>query len=341
MGCWRGWSLPAELTGGACAPYDRPVSKWVLIQKDCSRDNACPPESRLSMVWFAASRIAEAIREDRIDDLRHLLVTKKANPNACEEYGRTPMELAVRKGSAAALQLLIAAGADTQMNYEDGTLLHVAAARGHMAVADLLAKTYPYMISAEDDRRNTPLHTAAHAGYAEMVTFLIDNGANPALKNKENRTPLYLAQKQSHPDVIEILQAYHDANPLPKPAMPRQIEAARAAEPRQIEAAAHEDDGWRKLADDRIAHVTVETPIGYKITEVFNFAARERTRIYHNLETRLDSAQTQGFDEIAEKAPIEDALTRLRALGGTAEEGVIHARPLGKPSRPRGPDSAG
>ena len=298
------------------------------------------------MVWFAASRIAEAIREDRIDDLRNLLVNKKANPNASEEYGRTPMELAVRKGNAEALQLLIDAGADTQMNYEDGTLLHVAAERGHIAAARLLIETYPYMLSAEDDRRNTPLHIAANAGYAEMVTFLIDSGANPALKNKENRTPLYLAQKQSHPDVIEILQAYHEANPLPKPAMPRQIEAARAAAPRQIEtaaplqidAAANDDGSWRKLADDRIAHVTVEAPIGYKITEIFNFSARERTRIYHNLETRLDSAQTQGFDEIPEKAPIEDALARLRMLGGTAEEGAIHARPLGKPSRPRGPD---
>lgn len=290
------------------------------------------------MVWFAASRIAEAIREDRIDDLRNLLVTKKANPNASEEYGRTPMEIAVRKGSVEALQLLIDAGADTQMNYEDGTLLHVAAERGHVAAARLLVKTYPYMLSAEDDRRNTPLHIAAHTGYAEMVTFLIDCGANPAQKNKENRTPLYLAKKQSHPDVIEILEAVHEANPLPKPAMPRQIEAARAAAPPQIEAEAQADDGWRKLADDRIAHVTVETPIGYKITEIFNFSARERTRIYHNLETRQDAAQTQGFDEIPEKASIEDALARLRALGGTAEEGSIHARPLGKPSRPRGPD---
>lgn len=292
------------------------------------------------MVWFAASRIAAAIREDRIDDLRELLVRKKANPNACEEYSRTPMEIAVRKGSAAALQLLIDAGADTQMNYEDGTLLHVAAARGHMAVAKLLVEKYPHMLASEDDRRNTPLHIAAHAGYAEMVTFLIDCGANPALKNSENRTALYMAQKQSHPDVVDILQAYHEAHPLPKPALPRQIEAARAAEPLRIESAANTDDGWHKLADDRIAHVTVEAPIGYKITEIFNFSARERTRIYHNLETHLDAAQTQGFDEIPEKAPIEDALARLRSLGGTAEEGVVHARPMGKPARPRGPDNA-
>ncbi len=292
------------------------------------------------MVWFAASRIADAIREGRIDDLRELLVRKKANPNACEEYSRTPMELAVRKGSAEALQLLIDAGADTQMNYEDGTLLHVAAGRGHMAVARLLIERYPSMLSAEDDGRNTPLHIAAHAGHAEMVTFLIDCGANPALKNKENRTALYLAQKQSHPDVIEILEAFHEANPLPKPTLPRGIEAVRAAAPQQIDAVPNDDDGWRKLADDRIARVTVETPIGYKITEIFNFSARERTRIYHNLETRQDAAHTQGFDEIPEKASIEEALARLRALGGTAEEGMIHARPLGKPARPRGPDNA-
>lgn len=290
------------------------------------------------MVWFAASRIAEAIREDRIDDLRNLLVTKKANPNASEEYGRTPMEIAVRKGSVAALQLLIDAGASTQLNYGSGTLLHEAAQRGHLDVAKLLVQQYPDMVSSRDDDRNTPLHVAAYAGSDAVVTFLIDSGADPALKNRENRTALFMAQKGAHPDVIEILEAFHEKVPLPKPTLPRQIEAARAATPLQIEEAANDDGSWRKLADDRIAHVTVETPIGYKITEIFNFSARERTRIYHNLETRQDAAQTQGFDEIPEKASIEDALGRLRALGGTAEEGSIHARPLGKPSRPRGPD---
>lgn len=284
------------------------------------------------MVFFQAHRIAEAIRYDRMDTLQKLLA-KGADPNAHEEYGRMPLELAALKGNVTAAALLIAAGASADMIYQDGTLLHIAAARGNVALAKLFLEKFPDMKSGLDDGRNTPLHLAAAAGHAEMVTFLIDAGFDPAVKNAENRNALYMAQRKSHPDVIEILEAYHEKNPLPRPVLPRQIaEAAPQADtPAAPAAAGNTTDGWHVLADDRIAHVTLDAAIGYKITEIFNFAARERTRLYHNLETRAESAESRDFDDIAEKAPLEEALERLRAAGRLVGADAVYTRGIGKP----------
>lgn len=281
------------------------------------------------MIFFQAHRISQAIQNDRMDDLKKLL-DKGANPNAREEYSRMPLELAVKHGNLPAAILLIGAGASREMAYEDGTLLHVAAARGYVEIARLLLEKFPGIGDALDGGRNTPLHLAAAAGHAEMVTFLIDAGFDPAAKNADNRHALYLAKKKSHPDVIEILEAYHIQNPLPKPALPRQIEQLPPPQDRD-EARAD----WRKLSDDRIARVTVDAAIGYKTTEIFNFAARERTRLYQNLETRGETSETQQFDDLTEKAPLEDALARLRGMGGTVEEGAVYGRGLGKPSAHR------
>jgi hypothetical protein len=214
------------------------------------------------------------------------------------------------------------------MAYEDGTLLHVAAMRGDVQMARLLLEKFPEMTEALDSARSTPLHLAAGAGHAEMVTFLIDAGFDPARKNAQNRTALYLAQKSSHPDVVEILEAYHQRNPLPKPVLPRQIEQA----PETSAPDTAPQTGWHKLSDERIAHVIFDETIGYRTTEIFNFAARERTRLYQNLETRVETAETQAFDDLIEKSPLEDALMRLRAQGGTAEEGAVYGRSLGKPA---------
>jgi uncharacterized protein (DUF1778 family) len=283
------------------------------------------------MIFFQAHRVAQAIQNNRLDDLRKLL-EKGADPNAREDYGRLPLELAVARGNLSAASMLIEAGAARDMHYEDGTLLHVAAARGYVDIARLLLAKFPDIAEGLDSARNTPLHLAAAAGHADMVTFLIDAGIDPAVKNAENRAALYLARKKSYPDVVEILEACHARNPQPKPALPRGIGP--------LPATGQGTEGmpqWRKLSDTRIACVTLDAAIGYKITEIFNFTARERTRLYQNLETRAETTETHPFDDLTEKLPLEDALSRLRGMGGDVPEEAVYGRSLDKPAARRAP----
>lgn len=262
------------------------------------------------MIFFQASKLANAIKSGDNARLKELL-EKGANPEACEEFGRKPLERAVWCGNAEAVELLLAHNAKNSMNWHNGTLLHLAASYGRVEIADMLLKKWPEMLKEEDHHFNTALHIAAESGYAEMVTFLIDKGIDPATKNMENRTALFLAEKNKHQDVVDILVAFQEKVPPPKPALPKKLAQAQG------------DDGWTKLADDRIAHVTTEKGIGYRVTEIFNFAARERTTLYQNMATRAETAVIRNFDDIPEKAPLEEALSVLQQKGGTAKIGSI------------------
>ncbi|TVY83735.1 Ankyrin repeat domain-containing protein [Lachnellula suecica] len=56
-----------------------------------------------------------------------------------------------------------------------------------------------------DDSCGTPLAFAAHRGFLDMFTLLLQNGANPASKNKEGRTPLLIAARGGHVKIVQAL----------------------------------------------------------------------------------------------------------------------------------------
>jgi ankyrin repeat protein len=53
--------------------------------------------------------------------------------------------------------------------------------------------------------RRTALHWAAERGDLAAAALLLDRGANPALVDKQGRTPLDLALAQGHADVAARL----------------------------------------------------------------------------------------------------------------------------------------
>lgn len=282
------------------------------------------------MMFFQATRVKDAIREGDAVKLRKLL-DKGADPNARGEFDRPPLELAVLRDEPQLALMLIEAGARPETYYHDGSLLGLAVAKGYVETARMLIEKFPALLHMLEDDGDAPLHVAAKKGHVDIVSLLIDAGADPAQKNAKNRTPLYLAQNNHHDDVVTILEKFHEEVPLPKPVMPRRLQDEAAA------AADAQTGKWHKLADDRIAHVTTEEPIHYRITEIFNFATRECTRIYQNLQTKAESAETRGFDDIAEKAPLERALSELQSRGGKVDEDAALPR-LNKPAnrRPNG-----
>ncbi len=258
------------------------------------------------MIWFQATKISNAIQREDHARLEELL-QKGANPNATEDMRRFPLELAVHIGNAKAVELLIAYDAAPQTSWQSDSLFHIAAGNGRVDIAQKLLEKWPEMLHKQDAHFNSALHIAAERGHAEMVTFLIDRGLDPHGKNRENRTPLFLAEKAKHQDVIEILTAYLASIETPKLPMPQKVAAAQKAEP-QAE--------WRQLDEDKIAHVKTEEALGYRITEIFNFTARERTTLFQNLATRSETAVIKNFDDISEKAPLEEALAQLHQKGG-------------------------
>jgi hypothetical protein len=87
------------------------------------------------------------------------------------------------------------------------TLLHDMAQSGDVTKARLLLDHGADINAIDDEYRSTPLGLAARWGRAEMVAFLLEQGADPSLAGAGWATPLGWAKKKGHAGVVEGLLA--------------------------------------------------------------------------------------------------------------------------------------
>lgn len=268
-------------------------------------------------MMFKKSKLHSAISDGDITRMKEVLA-QGVDPDYEDDYGRSFLWFAVNRGNLAAVQTLVEAGAAvTTANKYNGTVLQVAARKGSVEIASYLLDKNPKLLEARDRDGNTALHTAAESGYPDLVAFLIEKGLDANTKNFNNRSPLSLAQKNNHHEVADLLKPYAPARMRLVPAPESESGPAPAEEPPALA------DEWRKLPGERIAHVAVEEAIGYRITEIFNFSAREKTTLYRNLESNAETVETRSFDAMGDKGPIEQALEELRKRGGLSEPSSV------------------
>ena len=100
------------------------------------------------------------------------------------------IHIAVRVGHIEAVKQHLAAGADVNVDGDDGkTPLYNAAYGGHKEIAELLLANGAD-VNAKDEDRWTPLHYAVLKGQSEMALQLIVKGADVNAKRDDGDTPL-------------------------------------------------------------------------------------------------------------------------------------------------------
>ena len=124
----------------------------------------------------------------------------RLNPN-----DESPLMLACLKGQMRLAQQLIARGAD--VNKTGWTPLHYAATGGHVDMIRLLLEHHAY-IDAESPNGTTPLMMAAYYGGARATKLLLEEGADPRLKNQKNLSALDFAYSGPHKEAYEYVQAF-------------------------------------------------------------------------------------------------------------------------------------
>lgn len=273
-------------------------------------------------IAFKKRKMRSAIESNDLPRIRQLL-DDGVDPDMQDDYGRSFLYCAIEQGNSDAVAILLEKGAKVVSERHYGySLLHAAARKGGVEIAEMLIEKNPALLSIKDSKGNTPLHIAAREGHADMAALLIARGANPEEKNHDNRTSLFIAQYERHEEVMKILKPYRRE--------PDFSQAQAALEKRVMTAASSPtEENWKKLSGDKIAHVTHERAIGYKLTEIFNFKTRERTQLYQNLETRAETSDTKRFDDLSERAPLEEALRELEKKGGRGSLGPMHKKKFG------------
>jgi hypothetical protein len=149
-----------------------------------------------------------ALRDDAPAVADFLVGQSKVDVNAVSEKGETPLMMAALKGRLALARRLIDRKAE--VNKTGWTPLHYAATHAgeeSPAMVRLLLKNHAY-IDAESPNLSTPLMMAAHYGNPGVVKLLLEEGADPLLKNQKGLTAIDFARGANRAEAAEIIAAF-------------------------------------------------------------------------------------------------------------------------------------
>jgi len=136
----------------------------------------------------------------------------KTDVNRLNLAGESALMIAALKGNLPLAEKLIRKGAD--INKTGWSALHYAASGGHSPVIRLLLDNHAY-IDAESPNRTTPLMMAAMYGTPTAVKVLLQEGADPGLKNEQGLTALQFAerakQRESAAEIVLLLRSRRPA----------------------------------------------------------------------------------------------------------------------------------
>ncbi len=122
----------------------------------------------------------------------------------------SPVADAAMRGDAAAVQALLAEGADVNAPQGDGmTALHWASHNGDVSLARILLEAGGDVAAGTRIGGYTPLHLAAQSGAGEVVEMLLGAGADPSARTEGAGavTPLHFAAGSGNVRAVEALAA--------------------------------------------------------------------------------------------------------------------------------------
>ena len=147
-----------------------------------------------------------------------ILIDHGASVDACSFEGAGALHISASLHRVEVAQLLLANGADVNLNRRGGSPLHYAITsspaqpekKERLAMVRLLLK-YGADVSVRDQDNGTVLHSAILHGLTAEIPFLIDSGAPIEAKQNNNMTPLMIACQKSRASTQLLLAG--GANP--------------------------------------------------------------------------------------------------------------------------------
>ncbi|KAM3862137.1 uncharacterized protein ankrd50l [Diretmus argenteus] len=156
------------------------------------------------------------VLESRLE-MAALLMEKGGVPlESRDSEGRTALHVASWQGNLEAVGLLLRHGADPNAQDTEGRPpLHSVAWRGHVEVGRLLLEVRDINVDLACCQQGaTSLSIASQEGHANIVTMLLERGANPDHMDKYCRSPVKVAGKRGHFTIVRLLESY-GAKPYP------------------------------------------------------------------------------------------------------------------------------
>lgn len=148
-----------------------------------------------------------ALRDEADRAALYLLGQQRVQVEHRNAKGESPLMMAAFKGKPELVRRLIERQAE--VNKPGWAPLHYAATHpgeNSVAVVRLLLEHHAY-IDAESPNRSTPLMMAAHYGHPRVVRLLLEEGADPLLKNEQGLSAIDFARRADRADAAEAIAA--------------------------------------------------------------------------------------------------------------------------------------
>ncbi|WP_461255457.1 ankyrin repeat domain-containing protein [Treponema sp. R80B11-R83G3] len=145
-----------------------------------------------------------ALLERTSDEIIKAIINQGARINAIDNNGKTPLRLALDLELWQAVKIIADSGADPFFVAADNrSPAEIAFSKGEIAIRAVFSGK---AISDKDSSGNTILHYAARLGGPEIISLLLELGANRTIKNISSESPNDIALRWNRRDNSELLR---------------------------------------------------------------------------------------------------------------------------------------
>jgi hypothetical protein len=156
--------------------------------------------------FFNETLLYKAASKGNIEEVRKYLESG-IDPDEKTTQGWTPLMISTANGHLETVLLFIHFGADVnQPNTRGRTALMFASKYGYEDITKALLNAGAEVNVDDIQKCGTPLVAASILGHKRIVEMLLENGANPHVKDREGKTALDYAQENSHGEIARILR---------------------------------------------------------------------------------------------------------------------------------------
>jgi ankyrin repeat protein len=155
-----------------------------------------------------ALTIFEASATGKFNNIIRMLARDPQLVNSYAEDGFQPLGLACYFGHFEAAEYLVKAGAPINSPSRNGlnaSPIQSAAAAGHVKIVKMLLENRADP-NVREQGGYTPLHAAAQNGDEGMIRALLYGGADLNVKSTDGKTPLDLAREAGHTKAVTLLE---------------------------------------------------------------------------------------------------------------------------------------
>lgn len=155
-----------------------------------------------------ALTIFEASATGKLNNIIRMLARDPQLVNSCAEDGFQPLGLACYFGHFEAAEYLVKAGAPINShsrNSLNAAPIQSAAAAGHVKIVKMLLENRADP-NVREQGGYTPLHAAAQNGDEGMIRALLYGGADLNVKSTDGKTPLDLAREAGHTKAVTLFE---------------------------------------------------------------------------------------------------------------------------------------